>query len=272
MAEMAEAGRPMKGAATAPAFSDLDTDGDGQGNNAEIDAWLADNGVTLGCNPPANDQFCPGDNVRRETMAAFMRRLAENQVVDAKTAITAETATNATNATNAANAASAVSADDADQLDGLNSDELVRAYGATRTSTLTNVTTPTNLATLQAEAPVAGVFAITAVSDIEHDCTQSGSGIRGDTQLKVNGTSLVTTQEARDECVAPYDIAYAATAAATVAVEVPAGTHTIDFDWDPTTGAMWSSTASITVIFTPFGSGLSLAASPEATAINGATP
>ncbi len=47
--------------------------------------WLADAGVTLGCNPPDNDQFCPSDNVTREQMAAFMRRLAENQVVDAAT-------------------------------------------------------------------------------------------------------------------------------------------------------------------------------------------
>lgn len=39
--------------------------------------WLADNEVTLGCNPPTNDEFCPGDNVTREQMAAFMRRLAQ---------------------------------------------------------------------------------------------------------------------------------------------------------------------------------------------------
>ncbi len=48
-------------------------------------AWLADNGVTLGCNPPANDQFCPSNNVTREQMAAFMKRLATKQVVDAGT-------------------------------------------------------------------------------------------------------------------------------------------------------------------------------------------
>ncbi|MFQ5516274.1 MAG: S-layer homology domain-containing protein [Acidimicrobiia bacterium] len=46
-------------------------------------SWLADAGVTLGCNPPANDQYCPKDNVTREQMAAFLRRLSENQVVDA---------------------------------------------------------------------------------------------------------------------------------------------------------------------------------------------
>lgn len=45
--------------------------------------WLADAGVTLGCNPPANTQYCPDDNVTRGQMAAFLQRLAENQVVDA---------------------------------------------------------------------------------------------------------------------------------------------------------------------------------------------
>lgn len=36
---------------------------------------IADAGVTLGCNPPANDEFCPGDYVTREQMAAFLNRL-----------------------------------------------------------------------------------------------------------------------------------------------------------------------------------------------------
>lgn len=62
--------------------------------------WLAAAGVTLGCNPPTNDRFCPDSNVTRGQMAAFMHRLAENQVVDA---------------------ASAVEAESADELDGLDS-------------------------------------------------------------------------------------------------------------------------------------------------------
>jgi hypothetical protein len=53
-------------------------------------AWLADAGVTKGCNPPTNDRFCPEDNVTREQMAAFMHRLAVNKVVDAKTAMDAD--------------------------------------------------------------------------------------------------------------------------------------------------------------------------------------
>ena len=38
--------------------------------------WLAGAGVTLGCNPPANDRFCPNDKVSRGQMAAFMQRFA----------------------------------------------------------------------------------------------------------------------------------------------------------------------------------------------------
>jgi hypothetical protein len=55
-------------------------------------AWLKDAGVTLGCNPPTNTLFCPKDNVTREQMSAFMRRLAENKVVDAATAVQADDA------------------------------------------------------------------------------------------------------------------------------------------------------------------------------------
>jgi hypothetical protein len=47
--------------------------------HADID-WLADAGVTKGC---GGSSYCPKDNVTREQMAAFMRRLSEGQVVDA---------------------------------------------------------------------------------------------------------------------------------------------------------------------------------------------
>lgn len=36
---------------------------------------IADAGVTLGCNPPANDEYCPSEFVTREQMAAFLNRL-----------------------------------------------------------------------------------------------------------------------------------------------------------------------------------------------------
>jgi peptidoglycan hydrolase-like amidase len=36
--------------------------------------WLADEGITLGCNPPANDLFCPTRKVTRGEMAVFISR------------------------------------------------------------------------------------------------------------------------------------------------------------------------------------------------------
>jgi hypothetical protein len=41
---------------------------------AEDIAALADAGITRGCNPPANDSFCPDDPVTRGQMAAFLHR------------------------------------------------------------------------------------------------------------------------------------------------------------------------------------------------------
>lgn len=38
---------------------------------------LAAAGITAGCNPPANDRFCPHDPVTRAQMAAFLKRAIE---------------------------------------------------------------------------------------------------------------------------------------------------------------------------------------------------
>lgn len=58
--------------------------------------WLAEQGVTRGCNPPDNDRFCPDDNVTREQMAAFMHRLGdsllEEAVIGANTGLEAQLA------------------------------------------------------------------------------------------------------------------------------------------------------------------------------------
>src|SRR5690606_33940137 len=77
--------------------------------------WLRDNGVTFGCNPPANTEFCPGEPVLRQQMASFMRRLAENEVVNAATANEAD---------HAVIADSATTAGDADTVDGLHAADL----------------------------------------------------------------------------------------------------------------------------------------------------
>lgn len=41
---------------------------------ADAIKWLADKGITKGCNPPANTKFCPDDHVTRGEMAAFLVR------------------------------------------------------------------------------------------------------------------------------------------------------------------------------------------------------
>ncbi|MDH4117001.1 MAG: S-layer homology domain-containing protein [Acidimicrobiia bacterium] len=55
-------------AADAP-FSDVG----GSVHGTDI-ALIAEWGITTGCNPPANDRYCPRDVVTRGQMAAFMRR------------------------------------------------------------------------------------------------------------------------------------------------------------------------------------------------------
>ena len=46
-------------------------------------AWLADEGITRGCNPPANTEFCPDDPVTRGQMAAFMKRFHDQFIAGA---------------------------------------------------------------------------------------------------------------------------------------------------------------------------------------------
>jgi hypothetical protein len=56
---------------TVPGSGFIDT-----GNSVFKDAiaWLAAQGITQGCNPPANTMFCPDDRVTRGQMAAFIVR------------------------------------------------------------------------------------------------------------------------------------------------------------------------------------------------------
>jgi hypothetical protein len=44
--------------------------------------WLADAGITQGCNPPSNDLYCPDDRVTRGQMAAFLVRFLGLNDVD----------------------------------------------------------------------------------------------------------------------------------------------------------------------------------------------
>jgi hypothetical protein len=58
-------------ATLAPGGSFVDDDGNIHEGGIEA---VAAQGITLGCNPPANDRFCPEDPVTRGQMAAFLAR------------------------------------------------------------------------------------------------------------------------------------------------------------------------------------------------------
>ncbi len=64
--------RAMAGTLTAGPTPDF-TDIGGSVFETDIE-WLGAVGVTKGCNPPTNDQFCPDNVVTREQMAAFLVR------------------------------------------------------------------------------------------------------------------------------------------------------------------------------------------------------
>jgi len=52
------------------------TDDDGSIHEPDIEAIAAEN-ITRGCNPPANDLYCPNDPVTRGQMAAFLNRAVD---------------------------------------------------------------------------------------------------------------------------------------------------------------------------------------------------
>ncbi|HSJ34229.1 MAG TPA: hypothetical protein VLB85_04185 [Acidimicrobiia bacterium] len=67
-------------------------DDDGSVFEADIDR-LAEAGVTLGCNPPVNDRFCPSDPVLRDQMASFLARALDLESITPSTTTTTTTTT-----------------------------------------------------------------------------------------------------------------------------------------------------------------------------------
>ena len=68
-----------------PATGDYFVDDDDSIHHSAINA-LAEAGITRGCNPPANDRFCPADPVRREQLASFLVRALQLSRADTASA------------------------------------------------------------------------------------------------------------------------------------------------------------------------------------------
>lgn len=232
-------------------FSDV---ADGNVFKADID-WLADAGVTQGCNPPANTRFCPGSNVTREQMAAFMHRLAENQVVDAATAVDAEHATSADTATNADSAAEADHAADADALEGKTLDEVAPIVWSQTDGSLGGVdaSDTTEINSIDIVAPVAGFITISGSVFI----SPGGAGLT-DLTAKIDGVavdppgSTFTVTETADGS-ADYTMAY------TVTMPVAAGSHTVSQELFGAMPGYFHNHEYLTVMFVPTGSHESVA-------------
>jgi hypothetical protein len=190
-------------------------------------SWMKDNNITVGCNPPANTQFCPDDNVTRGQMATFMKRLAENQVVDAG------------------------------RLAGFSPEELVRASHAQSTASIDDFSPGifTEIFSTQVEAPVDGIVIVSAVHNTEWDVSSpSPSGARTQTRMLVDGaqhgiqpfTSFENGQVSAQNGL---------TVSIHAAVPVTAGTSTVSLEMLRTSGTalLFVQSSSITTLFVPFG-------------------
>lgn len=163
------------------------TDDDDSVFEADIE-WLANAGVTLGCNPPTNDNFCPDDEVKRGQMAAFMRRFAaflgaEDGIVnEADTAATAVSATTADSATTAG---------DADTVDGYEANELVRVAGTNDSAQVDDWDGSAALTTVTTiEAPTDGFLLITFNANLAQDASETGAG-RGESLFHIEVNDVI---------------------------------------------------------------------------------
>ena len=59
-------------------FAGRFSDDDGNVHEANIEI-MAELGITLGCNPPHNDRYCPADVVTRAQMMAFLARALDEE-------------------------------------------------------------------------------------------------------------------------------------------------------------------------------------------------
>jgi len=168
-------------------------------------AWIKDAGVTKGCNPPDNTLYCPDSNVTREQMAAFMHRLAVNQVVDAAT-VEGMTAAELKGQTGDTGPAGPAGADGADGATGPAGDEgPAGADGAAGTQVLVfqntepgywgangmNLGTAGSLVTLTFDAPTAGTVVLSSTVTAE----SPGLGAAGNMWIQPAGTCTYSADE-----------------------------------------------------------------------------
>lgn len=195
-----------------------------EGHTFEADIeWLASTGVTRGCNPPDNDQYCPEASVTRGQMAAFMHRLSDN-VVDAAT------------------------------VDGFDAADIVSVHGVTAGEWddffavgMMSILSDT------IEVPVDGYLHITGSVSAGDDNTMAGAGALV-VAVAVDDTTVTTEAPVWfTECTSGPNCGDD-TVTLTAVVPVTAGSHDVDLMAIENGYGSFLHGRSISTIFTPFGS------------------
>ena len=158
-------------------------------------SWMRDNNITVGCNA-AGTNYCPEDNVTRGEMATFMKRLAENNVVDAAT------------------------------LDGLDSTEVTSLVWASTDEGTggTNITAgpAAEINSVDIDVPVDGVLVISGATFLNN----GGPGAIFRLRPFVDG-STVDSHQASTELQATGALGEIGHLSYTVTVPITAGAHTV---------------------------------------------
>jgi hypothetical protein len=212
--------------------------------------WLAAAGVTLGCNPPVNDRFCPGTNVNRGQMAAFMRRFAQFLGAEDGQVASADHADNTDNATNATNAST---------VGGLLPGDIIRANGTMSDTPIDDFTaaTWTDIQTMQIEAPVDGVLVVMGSVGLEDDSSLAGDAWIA-LRLTIDGVPVhsdlygYTIELSGDSGDEPF----ATVGALNATVAVGQGQHAIAIQAMEIGAGTYITARSVSAVFSAFGGGI----------------
>lgn len=179
--------------------------------------FVKNSGVSVGCD--ANNNYCPTDNVTRAQMATFMYRLSGN---DEDTAPSVN----------------------ADRVDGFDAHEIVRA-SYDQTDSLALAGTDGVAAETTMIAPTDGMLIIHASSHVE----TSSTGDSISCEIDVDGIVVAASRRGVhvDFPDQPVDVC-----ATDVAVEVEAGTYTIEYRFFGLLVNSVVNEAALTVLYVPF--------------------
>ena len=219
--------------------------------------WLADAGITLGCNPPANDEFCPEASVKRQQMAAFMRRFAQYMGAEDGTPAQADNADLLDGLDSTAFVPVGGTADNANRVGGLLPGDIIRINGSMVDTPINDFqsTTWTDIVTMQIEAPVDGVLLVMGSVGAEDDASFAGNGnLR--LRLTIDGVPTHNLDDGYELDLSDSAEPFASIGALNAAVAVTQGQHTVTLQAKEAGTGTYIEARSVSAIFSAFGGGI----------------